>query len=270
MAGHDLLTSDLEAANDVGTQAALTNRLDLMNQRARVTDAWRQIAVTANSLLGVFNIEYHLSSFSPTGKAQPLLLDGSRVSHQLALNGQLPLVRKAERNIYRAALIDYQRERRQLMSLEDNIVAGIRRQIRQLRVLAQNYTIQQEAVELAYNQLENAREAFLEPPEPGKTQDVATRAAALTNQLLQSQNNLVGSLNQLYTIWTNYQNTRMQLYRDLELMPLDFRGVWIDELATRESHPGRPPVRPGQPELGQPDLPPARLLGPAEGPPAQE
>ena len=31
------------------------------------------------------------------------------------------------------------------------------------------------------------------------------------------------------TIWITYLNTRLQLYRDMELMPLDYRGVWIDE-----------------------------------------
>src|SRR5262249_46650783 len=51
---------DLDASYEVATVFGLTNRLDLMNQRAQLVDAWRQIAVTANSLLGVFNVEYHL------------------------------------------------------------------------------------------------------------------------------------------------------------------------------------------------------------------
>ena len=33
----------------------------------------------------------------------------------------------------------------------------------------------------------------------------------------------------MYDIWLSYLATRMQLYEDLERMPLDSRGVWIDE-----------------------------------------
>src|SRR5262249_48531565 len=38
---------------------ALENRLDLMNERGRVVDAWRQITVTANALKGVFNVNFN-------------------------------------------------------------------------------------------------------------------------------------------------------------------------------------------------------------------
>ena len=34
----------------------------------------------------------------------------------------------------------------------------------------------------------------------------------------------------MLTIWINYLDVRLQLYRDLELMPLDARGVWIDQI----------------------------------------
>ena len=116
VAARDILRGDPEPAFDVASQTALNYRLDLMNQRARVVDAWRQLAVTANALLGVFNVEYHLSAFSPRGQAQPLVFDGSRVQNQLVLNAQLPLVRLAERNAYRTALINYQKERRDLLT----------------------------------------------------------------------------------------------------------------------------------------------------------
>src|SRR5262249_34681574 len=55
VAGIDLLRAELAQAEEVVTQTALTTRLDLMNERAQVTDAWRQVAVAANALLGTFN-----------------------------------------------------------------------------------------------------------------------------------------------------------------------------------------------------------------------
>ncbi len=233
--GFDLLAGDLNQAMDFGAQAALANRLDIMNARAQLVDAWRQIAVSANSLLGTFDVGYHLSSSSPTGAAQPLLLDGSRLRHQLALNTELPLVRVAERNFYRATLIAYQRARRNLMATEDRTVASLRQTIRQLRTLAETYKIQQKRVELAYRTVEGAFEQFRAPVPPGGQRE---GPAALTNQLLSAQNGLVQNQGLLLTTWNNYLISRLQLYRDLELMPLDFRGVWIDELANPEPGPG--------------------------------
>src|SRR5207237_4386788 len=75
---------------------------------------------------------------------------------------------------------------------------------------------------------------FQAPPAPGQAFDVATRAASLTTQLIQAQNALYRAQFTMTTIWITYLNTRDQLYRDLELMPLDERGVWIDELTSSD------------------------------------
>ena len=42
-------------------------------------------------------------------------------------------------------------------------------------------------------------------------------------------NGLNNAQSQMYRIWLSYLATRMQLYLDLEQLPLDNRGVWIDE-----------------------------------------
>jgi hypothetical protein len=281
--GKDLLKGDEGEAMALATRTALTNRLDLMNARALVVDAWRQIAIFANALLGTINVEYHLDSFTPFGQAKPLAFGGTRNRNQLIVNAEPPLIRKNERNNYRASLIAYQRRRRELMEAEDLVLQGVRGEIRQLRVLAQNYKIQQRQVELAYLTVENSLDVFSAPP--GATGVVAggassaVQAATLTNQLLGAQGRLPAAQNQLLTVWTSYLQTRFQLYRDIELMPLDFRGVWIDDPtacddavcpAGTNSQPGDQRGNPGSEgsEGGAPDtLPRPRLLPPAvEGP----
>lgn len=234
----DLLRADLEVAQQVVTQTALLNRFDLMNARAQLVDAWRQVAVSANSLLGTFNIQYHMDIATPAGLAKPLDFEGSRSRHQLILNTELPLVRKLERNDYRTALIAFQRQRRAVMSAEDTVANTVRAEIRQLRLLAQNYKIQQRAVELAYYQVETSFDEFRAPPQVGGAAGGgrAANAAALTQQLLNAQSRLLQVQNQLFGFWINYQIFRLQLYRDMELMPLDSRGAWIDELSHLE-HP---------------------------------
>ena len=232
--GTDMLAADLDAAQTVAAQAALTNRVELMNARAQVVDAWRRIAVQANSLLGVANVGYNFSTPSTPNANEPFALGGSRSTHQLVLSGELPLVRRAERNNYRAALIAYQRARRSLQATEDFILADVRGDLRALRVFAESYRIQQRAVEVAYDQVENSLDVLQSPPEggavrPGQGAAGAGNAAALTQQLLQAQNSLLQAQNGIYNVWVNYLIARMRFYRDIERLPLDPRGVWIDE-----------------------------------------
>jgi hypothetical protein len=265
VSGIDALESSLDEAYAAGIQAALTNRLDLMNSRAQVVDAWRQIAVTANSLQGVFDVRYDLNSSTPAGRNNPFAFSGDRTSHQLTFRAELPLVRRAERNNYRAALVAYQRQRRTLMAFEDNIANDVRADLRQLRTLAQLYRIQQRAVELGYAQVDNAQAILFAPPVPGAGSDAGS-AAALTQQVLQAQNGLLQAQNTLYQHWVNYLIARMSLYLDLELMPLDDRGVWCDELFNRTNSENRPDAQRPNERPGE-RLPAPRPVGDGDGRP---
>ena len=242
LSGIDLITDDFDLAIATASQAALTNRFDLMNARGRVVDNWRQITVQANSLMGVLDVHYHMDAANNPVGTQPFEFEGSRTRHQLILNGELPLVRQAERNAYRTALIAFQRSRRSLQFAEDDVLRAVRSELRQLRVLSENYKIQQRAVELSYNQVENSLNVLQAPPRPvpgggagggGGSQGSGTGSdsgsqAALTRQLLDAVSRLLQAQNQLYTVYINYNVVRLQLYRDMELMNLDSRGVWID------------------------------------------
>jgi hypothetical protein len=270
--GVDLLRDDDDKVIAAVTRAALVNRLDLMNQRAQLVDSWRKIAVTANSLLGTFNVEYRLDAFTPLNGYKPLAFSGSRSEHRFVLSAEAPLVRIQERNNYRAALIAYQNQRRQLQQAEDLVLFAVRLELRQLRAAANNFhKVQKRAIELAYQQVDQALQAFSQPQAPGgpgvpaglvgppAAGGGAGDPAALTQQLLRAQNSLLQAQNDLYNTWIGYLTTRMSLYRDLGLMPLDPRGVWIDDVATcacpppdgnkgpsHDSHPRElPPPAPG-------------------------
>lgn len=250
--GVDVLDVPLDDAYTTGIQAALSNRLDLMNTRGQVVDAWRQIAVQANALQGVLDVQYNLNSTTPPGGANPLAFSGDRTTSTLTINGELPLVRRAERNAYRTALIGYQRQRRTLQSFEDNIANDVRADIRELRTIAELYRVQQRLIELGYSQVDNAQAILLAPPAPGAQTDAGS-AAALTQQVLQAQSSLLQAQNTLYTIWVNFLISRMSFYLDLELMQLDERGLWCEEPISRDDDPGRPdPARPDGERLPAP------------------
>jgi hypothetical protein len=267
--GVDLVKEDLTRALAAASQHALLNRLDLMNARAQVVDSWRQLAVYANALLAVFTVQYRLDASSPVGAAQPLNIGGSATSHQLILNTALPLTRLQERNNYRASLIAYQRQRRALQEAEDLAIKVVNDELYQLRQLALQYKLQQRQLELAYltidSSLESLQAPTAPPAPPGQTRSGlgSDGPAALTQQLLSAQRTLPQSQNALLTVWINYLDQRLQLYRDLELMPLDQRGVWIDQI--KDCDCGIGTQQPSGPAL----TPPAPA-GPGPMPPAPE
>jgi hypothetical protein len=229
----DLLTADVDVAQEKAVESALQSRWDMMNARAQVVDAWRQVRVTANALMGVLNVQYNLTSSTPPTGTRPFAFSEDRTNQQLTLNGQLPLIRLPERNAYRIALINYQKARRNLMTLEDSIAAQVRFDVRQLQLFAANYKIQKQVVRSLYSQVENALELIVAPADPDQLKATGTagaaNAAALTNQYLMSLSGLNNAQTKMYDIWLSLLGTRMQLYLDLERLPLDLRGVWIDE-----------------------------------------
>jgi hypothetical protein len=212
-------------------------------------------------------VQYHLDATTPPLTSSPFDFDARRTRNQLIINGELPLVRRLERNAYRTALVAYQRQRRTLQAAEDQVLLEVRSLVRQLRVQAENYRIQQRAVLVAYSQRDNSLEVLRAPTPPG--QSTAATAASLTQQLLNGQQRVPRNENALYQFYINYLINRLQLFRDLELMPLDPRGVWIDEHASLSCDGPRPGPAGGaedrvQPER-EPDGKPQRLpeqLGP--------
>lgn len=277
--GSNLITEDFDRATALVSQTALTNRLDLMNARAQVVDAWRKIAVQANALFGVLDVRYHLDSATLPVGTQPFDLRPERTRHQLILNGELPLVRQAERNQYVASLIVFQRLRRTLQQAEDQALAQVRSELRQLRFFAENYKIQQRAVELAYYQVESSLNVVQQPPRVvpanqlqsgGSSGSDSGSQAALTQQLLNAVSSLLRAQNQLYGVYQSYLVARMSLYRDLELLNQDRRGVWIDGYANPngpdECGPAVPGERPAEPGVDR--LPAPRPLPGPSAPPS--
>lgn len=231
--GVDLIGGTLDRAQAAAAQHALLNRLDLMNVRGQTVDAWRQLAIFANALLGTFTVQYQLNANSPLNTAQPLNIGGSGNANQLVLNTELPIVRIQQRNNYRGALIAYQRQRRAMQEAEDLAVQAVNSELYLLREFAEAYKLQQRQLELAYLTIDSSLESLQAPVAPavaGQSRGAQDGPAALTSQLLTAQRSLPTAQNGLLTVWINYLDARLQLYRDLELMPLDARGVWIDQI----------------------------------------
>jgi outer membrane protein TolC len=200
-------------------QYALANRLDLMNQRAQVVDAWRQITVTASALKAGLNLVFNANVATPPDSSNPFDFRASASRYRVGFQFDGPLNRLAERNAYRASLVNYQQARRAYMALSDQIVQAIRRDLRNLENFRLNFEITRQSLVSAARQVEFAREQLLSP-ERG-----AADASTATLNILNALSSLLGARSALIGNWVAYESGRMQLLLDLEALQLDARGL---------------------------------------------
>ncbi len=206
---------------------AVTNRLDLMNNRANLVDSWRLITFNADALQSVLNVT--LSGDMRTVGDNPVKFRAPNSAVRAGLEFDAPFTRLLERNNYRQSLIDYQRDRRQLIQFEDSINQTLRQSIRQLEQLRVNLEIQRRAVAIAIRRVDLTREELNEPAppaQPGQTAPQFGPTAALN--LLTALSDLRNTQNNFMSVWLNYYSTRMRLMRELGVMELDEQGRWID------------------------------------------
>jgi outer membrane protein TolC len=193
-------TPDIDEVVTIGLQ----NRRDLMNARAEVMDFRRDVEVAANQLLALMDLDVR-------GGVD---LDGNNSDLTTSLNFKTPLDHVLERNTYRAALIAYQRARRDYMLAEDRVKQEIRDSWRQLMVSEVQLEIDRRALRNSAQQYDTAVTS------QGGSNDSLNLLTALQS-LLNASNGLVGD-------WVTYETNRLNIFRDMGIMQVDSNGVWED------------------------------------------
>tara|TARA_R110002095_G_scaffold195123_3_gene173616 strand:+ start:4721 stop:7423 length:2703 start_codon:yes stop_codon:yes gene_type:complete len=212
-------------------QIGLSNRLDLMNQRGMVMDARRLMEVRSNALEAVLNVVVDGDVSTPLGQNKPLDFRGSQAGFRAGVEFTAPLSIVQQRNAYRESQIDYQRQRRDFMAAEDDAKFEIRRSWRLLSVLRQNFETSRVQIRLAALQYDNAVEATSDPAQAGRNQGL-NLLNALT-AVLEAQNSLIGN-------WVNYEQNRLNIYRDMGIMEIDENGIWKDDFYQHRAGRTRP------------------------------
>ncbi len=138
-----------------------------MNFRAQLYDAWRQLRVTANALKGVLNISVTNQYLTPPTTNNPFAFLDQAKQFSLVLNAELPLIRINERNQFRQALINYQRQRRMLQYQEDYQKIQLRGDVRNLQVAYLSYQLAKRNFVLLARQKDQAFENIVAPPQGG-------------------------------------------------------------------------------------------------------
>lgn len=214
-----------EMPMEIAVGFALTNRVDLMNQRAIVTDARRKVEVAANALRAVLDVrvEQEFRTRPLLQADNPLDFRRTNSTFRAGLNFVAPLDQIQQRNAYRVSQINYQRARRDYMLSEDRVKFSVRQAWRQLEVLKQNFEVTRFAVRVAAQQYDNAVEQASNPNlQAGRSAGQSgLNVINALNSVLQAQNDLIG-------IWVQYESARLNIYRDMGIMEIDARGLWVD------------------------------------------
>ncbi len=259
-----IVLQPIEMSPPQALEVASQQRLDWMNARATLVDAWRLIEFNANDLQSDLDIVFE-GDLRNTGD-NPFRLSDQAGRLRAGVEFDAPLSRLAERNQYRQALIEYAQARRNYYTFVDRVQQGLRDTLRNIDLNQLNFELRRAAVQLAISQVELARLQLEEPPQPDvEVAGTDNRVQNLVNALSE----LLNSQNDFLSVWVTYEVLRLSLQFQMGTMQLDARGLWID--------PPPPQRLPAQsaplPMDGtrSPQRPPAhqsrnKMSGPAAGP----
>ena len=199
---------------------ALQSRLDLMNSKARVVDAYRRVEVAADALQSDLSLTGTVALGSDPAEQNAYRFDANNNRYTAGVEFDGPLNRLNERNNYRATQLAYQRATRGYMSDKDRVANEVRSVLRQLELARLSFQIARQQLVAATRQVEQAQ--F----------DLRTRSQSDSNLTLFLLEALEGSLdarNNLIVNWTSYRIQKMRLFAALELLYLDEGAQWINE-----------------------------------------
>jgi outer membrane protein TolC len=144
---------DEERTIDVAVQY----RLDLLNRRDQIDDAKRGVAVARNGLLPDLDWSSTLTFDTDPEHYKLGAFEVARADWRSELILSLPLERKAERNRYRASLIDVRRAQRAYQDQLERIRADVRGAVNRIRLEETSLEIQRRNLEVSDSRLEFAQ-----------------------------------------------------------------------------------------------------------------
>ena len=218
---------------------ALTNRVDLMNQRALVTDARRKVEVAANAMRGILDVrvEQEVSTRPIFNNDNPLDFRRTEGTFRAGVQFVAPLNQIAQRNAYRVSQITYQRVRRSYMAAEDGVKFDVRQAWRNIQVLKQNFEVARNAIRINAQQYDLAVERTTGPSRRGSGSGGgggggggggSSGADQQGLNMINALQRLLNSQNQLIGIWVDYESARLNIYRDMGIMEIDEQGLWVE------------------------------------------
>jgi len=220
-------------------ETALSGRLDVANCSGAIADAERKVVVAADDLRGELNLfagvdASSLSSSSELtgvgaldddftadrGRSNPMRrmrdnnpLRSFRDESIVGIDGELPLDRVAEQNIYRKALITVSQRRREYEEISDLVTLQVRQAYRDLKEAAERYRVNSEKLALA-------KERF------DKDLLLMKYGMASSRRVLNAQNDLFDAENAATEAIVGFTIATLNFYRDTGVLGVRPDGMW--------------------------------------------
>ncbi len=193
---------------------ALKNRLDWRSRQEQLEDADRAVVIARDGMLPALDLTL---GYDLTANGDPSLygqsLDDDSWNAGLSLD--IPIDRVVQRNAWRAAEIARDRQRRTTEEFKQTLVLEVRSTFRELDRRRESLEIQRQLIE---DQERNVRVAQLQ----FERGDLPNRDVVEAQQaLLEAQNSLVGEQ-------VAYELARLGLLRDLGILFIDARGMFVE------------------------------------------
>lgn len=200
-------------SEEAAIAAGLKYRLDLLNQLDGIDDAARGVNVAENNLLPDLNASGSVVWNTDPANLGSYKYEDDRVTWRAAVNLELPLNRKAQRNVLRNALIEKRRAERLYQENKDLVRLQVRRAMRRIEQNRISLEIQVYNRDLALQRRIAARLRF----EKGQVSN--REVVDAENELLSARNRLAQAQAQLYL-------TILQFRRDTGTLRVDDEGKW--------------------------------------------
>jgi hypothetical protein len=212
---------EVDIQPEEAVEIARVNRLDWMNARASLVDAWRSIEFVADRLESSLDLVF--SGDLVNNSSNPFEYRRGSGRLRAGFQWDTPLTRLQERNNYRSVLIDFQQAKRNYYRYEDQVWQTLRSELRNLRYNQYNFELQRYAVRIAAQQitinedLRQVRESLNQASGPTAARD----SVSALSDLLNAQNNFLN-------VWVFYEAQRRNLDQDLGTIRVDSENIWVD------------------------------------------
>jgi outer membrane protein TolC len=194
---------------------ATARQFQILNSIDRFEDAQRKIKVAANRLLPDLNIlaDASLESERPTDYTS---FDPDQIRAGAGVELNLPIDRLRERNNYRATLISFDSELRNLTLTLDTLKDSIERGMRNLEQRRQTYEIQQGALDVANSRVTGATLLI----QAGRGE---------MRELIEAQDAQVAAQNAVTSALVNYQDSLLRLMLDVGVLETETPRFWLKD-----------------------------------------
>ncbi len=205
--------SDFDVRDSI--RGALSRRLDLLTEYDSVDDARRGINIALDKLKP--RVDLKVSASGRTDVEQHPTVDFTDFSYGAGIEFNLPLDRLPNRNTYKKALINLNRQQRNFENKRDTVILEVFQQYRNLEEYYQSYLIQKSSLALAERRIEST--------------DLLLQAGrATTRDLLDAQESYLSAKNDLASSVVNYIVSYLKFLYSTESMEVDDNGMWEDNL----------------------------------------